>query len=359
MKQPQHMAAGSHNDFSDAADSSVLCGDLPTTARLGIEPARQFATRAVHEYQKCLDSRDADGVPSHLPRASGLLFGNFDGNAITISDIEFVSNVRDSDASVMAEFEGPIATTFGDVYKNPGRGFWCDEEGVLQAVKRQVERGRELMGSIHSHPDWHDIGPRHERAQRLSENPTQMDHYLFRQSCWPINVIWYISSGGGDMAHRVAGWRPGLEHCDRLDIHIPPAIHDDVNIWCGHRHDKRSDTERARTHLEEAHVMTDVSPRVGPNRSVPTVTIKLPAAFHALTGGRRQVPAEGENIREVLVGLGREFPGVLERIMDQEGSMRRYVNIHRNDNDIRSLDGLDTRVENHDVIWVIPAVAGG
>lgn len=103
--------------------------------------------------------------------------------------------------------------------------------------------------------------------------------------------------------------------------------------------------------------MTDASPSVSPSR--PAVTIKLPAAFHALTGGRRQVPAEGANIREVLVGLDRACPGVLERIMDREGSMRRYVNIHRNDNDIRSLDGLDTMVENQDVIWVIPAVAGG
>nr|ATE50862.1 MoaD family sulfur carrier protein [Actinoplanes tsinanensis]AVL27079.1 sufur carrier protein [Actinoplanes tsinanensis] len=87
--------------------------------------------------------------------------------------------------------------------------------------------------------------------------------------------------------------------------------------------------------------------------------VKLPAAFHVLTGGRRQLPVEGANIREVLVGLDQTCPGVLERLMDQEGSVKRYVNVYRNDSDIRSLDGLETKVEHHDVIWIVPAVAGG
>jgi molybdopterin converting factor small subunit len=87
--------------------------------------------------------------------------------------------------------------------------------------------------------------------------------------------------------------------------------------------------------------------------------VKLPAAFHVLTGGRRQLPVEGANIREILVGLDQTCPGVLERLMDHEGSVKRYVNVYRNDSDIRSLDGLETKVEHHDVIWIVPAVAGG
>lgn len=87
--------------------------------------------------------------------------------------------------------------------------------------------------------------------------------------------------------------------------------------------------------------------------------VKLPAAFHVLTGGRRQLPVEGGSIREVLVGLDQCCPGFLERLMDQEGAVKRYVNVYRNDSDIRSLDGLDTKVEQHDVIWIVPAVAGG
>ncbi len=105
--------------------------------------------------------------------------------------------------------------------------------------------------------------------------------------------------------------------------------------------------------------MPDVSQSVSKSLPAPVVTIKLPAAFHALTGGQKQAAVEGGNIREVLVGLDQAFPGVLERLMDHEGSVKRYVNVYRNDSDIRSLDGLETKVENDDVLWIVPAVAGG
>ncbi|WP_369240095.1 MoaD/ThiS family protein [Streptomyces sp. R21] len=87
--------------------------------------------------------------------------------------------------------------------------------------------------------------------------------------------------------------------------------------------------------------------------------VKLPAAFHMLAGGRKQLPVKGDSVREVLVGLDRDCPGVLERLMDGEGSVKRYVNVYRNDSDIRELDGLETAVTNDDVIWIVPAVAGG
>lgn len=105
--------------------------------------------------------------------------------------------------------------------------------------------------------------------------------------------------------------------------------------------------------------MPDLSQSASQDLSAPVVTIKLPAAFHALTGGRRELPAAGDTIRDVLHGLDRSCPGVLERLMDKEGAVKRYVNVYRNDSDIRSLDGLETKVENDDVIWIIPAVAGG
>ncbi|GII87795.1 hypothetical protein Ssi03_57850 [Sphaerisporangium siamense] len=213
-----------------AADGAAPFGDLPATVRFAVKPVIRFIGDALREYQECLDSRDADGVPSHLPRASALLFGQADGDEIAISDIEFVPNVRDSDESVMAEFEATIVPRFGEVYRNPKRGFWSDEKGVLQAIMKQSANGLELMGSIHSHPNWHEIGPRHERYQRLSEKPTKIDDYLFRQSCWPVNVIWYVHESGGGIAHRVAGWRPGPDQCDRLDIRIPPAIHEQFDV---------------------------------------------------------------------------------------------------------------------------------
>lgn len=228
MKNNQRVTAATDLVAFGRVDSTTLLGDLPTVVRLEHEPARRFIRNAVQEYQKCLDSRDSDGVPGHLPRASGLLFGRSNDTEITITDIEFVTNVRDSDGSVVAEFEGTIAPQFGDVYRNPGRGFWCDGTGVLQAVKRQSAKSLELMGSIHSHPNWHEIGPPRERYQRLSENPTRMDEYLFRQSCWPVNVIWYICGDG--MVHRVAGWRPVSRQCESLDILIPPMIRDEFDV---------------------------------------------------------------------------------------------------------------------------------
>lgn len=231
MKNAQSVTPATDPGAAGGAAGSALFGGLPVTVRFEIEPARRFVGNAAQEYQKCLDSRKGDGVPTHRPNAWALLFGQSDGAEITIGDIEFVANVRGSDESVMAEFEGAIAPRFGDVYRNPRRGFWCDEKAVLQAIKKQSAKGLELMGSIHSHPNWHEVGPPHERFQELSENPTTMDEYLFRQSCWPVNVIWYIRGGGeGGMAHRAAGWRPGAGQCESLDIRIPPAIRDEFDV---------------------------------------------------------------------------------------------------------------------------------
>ncbi|URM91489.1 MoaD/ThiS family protein [Streptomyces sp. MRC013] len=105
--------------------------------------------------------------------------------------------------------------------------------------------------------------------------------------------------------------------------------------------------------------MPDISQGVSKSLPLPVVTIRLPAAFHALSGGQRQIAVEGGTIREVLVGLDGSCPGALERLMDPEGSVKRYVNVYRNDSDIRDLDGLETKVENQDVVWIVPAVAGG
>lgn len=227
-----HVTAAAAQDRGPAetAESKTLFGDMPTTVRFQAEPARSFSRAALLEYRKCLDSRDADGVPHHLPRASGLLFGRSDGSEITIEDVAFAPNVRDSDESVIAEFEATIAPRFGEVYRNPGRGFWSDEKSVLQAIMQQSAHGLELLGSIHSHPNWHEIGPPHERRQRLSENPTQMDEYLFKQSCWPVNVIWYLHTDGDAVAHRIAGWRPGADGCEKLDIRIPAAVQEQFEV---------------------------------------------------------------------------------------------------------------------------------
>lgn len=105
--------------------------------------------------------------------------------------------------------------------------------------------------------------------------------------------------------------------------------------------------------------MADVSHDASISPPVPVVTVKLPTAFHPVTGGKRQVSAEGGCVRDALNDLGRTFPRMCDRLMNEDGTIKRYMNVYRNDSDIRHLAGLDTKLENHDVIWIIPAVAGG
>lgn len=105
--------------------------------------------------------------------------------------------------------------------------------------------------------------------------------------------------------------------------------------------------------------MPDFPHHTGAELPVPVVTVKVPAAFHTLTGGRRLFSIEGESIHEVLVRLDRAAPGLLDKIVDPDQKVKRYVNVYLNDDDIRSLDGLETKVEKDDLVWIIPAVAGG
>lgn len=102
--------------------------------------------------------------------------------------------------------------------------------------------------------------------------------------------------------------------------------------------------------------MTDVST---PDQQAGSVKVRLPAAFYGLTGGRKLLPATGGTIREILTDLDQQCPGVLDRLVNEDGAMKRYVNVYRNNSDIRSLDGLETTVASEDVVMILPAVAGG
>ncbi len=105
--------------------------------------------------------------------------------------------------------------------------------------------------------------------------------------------------------------------------------------------------------------MTNVSARDQEAGPTVAVTVRLPAAFHAVTGGCKKMSVAGGTVGEVLANLDEQCPGVLERLVDQEGAMKRYVNVYRNDIDIRGLDGLETSVAAEDVVWILPAIAGG
>jgi molybdopterin converting factor small subunit len=90
-----------------------------------------------------------------------------------------------------------------------------------------------------------------------------------------------------------------------------------------------------------------------------SVTIRIPTALRTLTGGAGEVKAEGSTVGELLKSLDAEYRGIGERLFDEAGGLRRFVNVFLADEDIRFLDGLSTPVEEGQVLSIIPAVAGG
>jgi sulfur-carrier protein len=90
-----------------------------------------------------------------------------------------------------------------------------------------------------------------------------------------------------------------------------------------------------------------------------SVTVRVPAQLRTLTGGASQVTVEGSTVREVLKGLDAAHPGFGDRLFDEGGSLRRFVNVFLADEDVRFLDGLDTVVADGQTLSIVPAVAGG
>lgn len=88
------------------------------------------------------------------------------------------------------------------------------------------------------------------------------------------------------------------------------------------------------------------------------ITVRIPTPLRTLTGGKDEVTAAGENVRDIIEDLERNHPGLKERLCDDKG-VRRFVNIYANEEDIRFLDGLDTAVKDGDSLSVVPAIAGG
>jgi molybdopterin synthase sulfur carrier subunit len=88
-------------------------------------------------------------------------------------------------------------------------------------------------------------------------------------------------------------------------------------------------------------------------------TVKIPPVLRPSVGGEKQVSADGSNVGEVLKALASEHPQTQSQLFSAEGELNRYVNVYLNDEDVRVLDGLDTAVEDGDVLVILPAMAGG
>jgi sulfur-carrier protein len=89
------------------------------------------------------------------------------------------------------------------------------------------------------------------------------------------------------------------------------------------------------------------------------VLVKIPTQLRNATGGETATVVEGETVQEVLDGLFERFGELRERISDEDGSLRRFVNVYVAGEDIRFLDGLQTPVSDGAELTILPAVAGG
>jgi molybdopterin synthase sulfur carrier subunit len=90
-----------------------------------------------------------------------------------------------------------------------------------------------------------------------------------------------------------------------------------------------------------------------------TVTVRIPTQLRELSGGKSELSVDGTTVKEVLGGLDAAHPGFSERLFDENGSLRRFVNVFVADEDIRFLDGVDTEVAPGQTVSIVPAVAGG
>lgn len=89
------------------------------------------------------------------------------------------------------------------------------------------------------------------------------------------------------------------------------------------------------------------------------VTVRIPTPLRKLTGGVAQVQVDADDVRGVIAELELAHPGIAERLLDQEGNLRRFVNVFVRDEDVRFQQGLDTQVTDGEVVSIVPAVAGG
>jgi molybdopterin synthase sulfur carrier subunit len=90
-----------------------------------------------------------------------------------------------------------------------------------------------------------------------------------------------------------------------------------------------------------------------------SVSVRIPTILRSYTSGESEVKAEGGTLREVIADLDANYSGIAGRILDDDGKIRRFVNVYVGDEDVRFAQGLDTATPTGVQVSVIPAVAGG
>jgi len=89
------------------------------------------------------------------------------------------------------------------------------------------------------------------------------------------------------------------------------------------------------------------------------VQVRIPTPLRKLTQNKEEVEGDGGNIAALIENLEGSYEGLKERLCDEEGAVRRFVNIYVNDEDIRFMDNLETALKDGDVVSIVPAIAGG
>lgn len=90
-----------------------------------------------------------------------------------------------------------------------------------------------------------------------------------------------------------------------------------------------------------------------------TVSVRIPTPLRKYTDGQDQVSVEGATVGEALANLAEAHPELKSRIFDDSGTVRRFVNVFANDEDIRFQEQLDTELSEGDQVSIVPAIAGG
>jgi sulfur-carrier protein len=88
-------------------------------------------------------------------------------------------------------------------------------------------------------------------------------------------------------------------------------------------------------------------------------TVLVPTPLRRLTGGQAKLTVEGSDIRVLIQSINQQYPGIADKILDEEGNVKRFINIFVNDDEIRTLQGIATPIQDSDRVSIVPAMAGG
>ena len=89
------------------------------------------------------------------------------------------------------------------------------------------------------------------------------------------------------------------------------------------------------------------------------IKVRIPTPLRPLTKGQGEVAAQAQSIAEMIETLNTSHPGIKDRLCDDTGELRRFVNIYVNEEDIRFLKGKETSLKDGDEVSIVPAIAGG